>query len=336
MTRAGLRLFLIALSFVFAAPAFAQDKPLALEVGLGDVSLNKLMFVIAAEAGIYGKNGLEVAQFISPSAAEVVRRSGVEVPKDFVRNKPGDINIGGGSPMMVGMTTNALAVERVILATTDPVSRFHVISRPDITRPEDLKGKRIGYSVYGALSHYSAINFAKRMGWDPDHDISLIGNGMSIDVLKSGRVDALVGDETAWTMGTKAGFRDLVDLGKYQFPMAGSGVNAAKSWLAKNPETARRFVKATVESIALIKTNKQAAFDAMKKWYGISDRAQQESIYAEAAKLASKPYPHVEGIKAVMATYTYHEMAMHAAEDFYDARFITELDKSGYIDSLYK
>src|SRR3954466_13664838 len=168
MTRAGHKLSLIALSFALASPALAQEKPLALEVGLGDVSLNKLMFVIAAEAGIYKKNGLEVAQFISPSAAEVVRRSGVDVPKDFVRNKPGDINIGGGSPMMVGMTTNALAVELVILATTDPVSRFHVIARPDITRPEDLKGKRIGFSSYGALSHYSAVNFVKRMGWDPD------------------------------------------------------------------------------------------------------------------------------------------------------------------------
>jgi hypothetical protein len=38
----------------------------------------------------------------------------------------------------------------------------------------------------------------------------------------------------------------------------------------------------------------------------------------------------------VMATYTYHEMARHKPEDFYDASFITELDKSGYIDGLYK
>jgi NitT/TauT family transport system substrate-binding protein len=215
-------------------------------------------------------------------------------------------------------------------------SCIFVSAKSGVRKPEDLKGKRIGYSSYGALSHYSAVNFARRMGWDPDRDISLISNGMSIDVLKSGRVDALVGDETAWTMGIKAGFRDLVDLNQYQFPMAGSGVNAAKSWLANNREAARRFVKATVESIALIKTDKQVAFAAMAKWYGISDPAHQQSIYAEAAKLASKPYPHVDGIKGVMATYTYHEMARHKPEDFYDASFISELDKSGYIDGLYK
>src|SRR6185503_17199768 len=100
-----------------------------------------------------------------------------------------DINIGGGSPMMVGMTTNAKAVDRVILATTDTISRFRIVGRTDIKSAKDLKGKRWGYSSYGALSHLSATVFAKKMGWNPDRDISLIGNAMSIDVLKRGRVD---------------------------------------------------------------------------------------------------------------------------------------------------
>src|SRR5262249_48479413 len=107
-------------------------------------------------------------------------------------------------------------------------------------------------------------------------------------------------------------------------------------WLPGHRETAARFIKATVDAIALIKTDKQSAFVAMRKWYGIADPAHQESIYAEAAKLASKPYPHVDGIKAVMATYTYHEMTRHKAEDFYDSNFVGELDRSGYIDGLYK
>src|SRR5579864_7087265 len=91
MTRATLGLRLAALSLLLAAPALAQEKPLPIEVGLGDVSLNKLMFVIAAETGTYKKNGLDVTQFITPGAAAVVRRSGIDVPKEFVRNAPGDI-----------------------------------------------------------------------------------------------------------------------------------------------------------------------------------------------------------------------------------------------------
>src|SRR5580704_17472386 len=123
--------------------ASAQDKLLPVTVELGDVSLTKLPFVMAAEAGIYRRNGLEVKQFITPNAAELIRRSaGLVVPREFVGTGFGDINIGGGSPTIVRMTTDARAPQRVVLATTDDISRFHIIGRSDLSGPEDLKGRR--------------------------------------------------------------------------------------------------------------------------------------------------------------------------------------------------
>jgi hypothetical protein len=38
----------------------------------------------------------------------------------------------------------------------------------------------------------------------------------------------------------------------------------------------------------------------------------------------------------MMDVYDYREMRIHKAEDFYDASFVEALDKSGYIDGLYK
>src|SRR5712692_10596557 len=93
---------LLALLLPWGAPAWAQDRLLPVSVELGDVSLTKLPFVMAAEAGIYRRNGLEVRQFITPNAAELIRRSaGLVVPKDFVGTGAGEINIGGGSPTLV-------------------------------------------------------------------------------------------------------------------------------------------------------------------------------------------------------------------------------------------
>jgi NitT/TauT family transport system substrate-binding protein len=317
--------------------AGAQDKPLAVSVELGDVSLTKLPFVLAAEAGIYKRNGLDVRQYITPNAAELIRRSsGLVVPKDFVGTGIGDINIGGGSPTIVRMTSDARAPQRIVLATNDPVSRFHIISRTDITRPEDLKGKRIGFSGVGALSHYVLILFARKMGWDASRDLSLFANGMGTDLIRSGRVDAFAADEIAVAEAIRLGFRDLVDTNVYKFPMPGSGVNALKSWLPNNREAAARFVKSTVDAIALLRTDKEAAFAAMAKWYGITERAHQEQIYAQAAQLPGKPYPSVEGLKTMIDIYGHREMRLHQPEDFYDASFITALDNSGYIDGLYK
>ncbi len=318
-------------------PVRAEDKLLPITVELGDVSLTKLPFVMAAEAGIYKRNGLEVRQYITPNAAELIRRSaGLVVPKDFVGSGAGDINIGGGSPTLVRMTSDARAPQRVVLATTDDVSRFHIVSRQDIAAPQDLKGKRIGFSGVGALSHYVTILFAERMGWDYNRDLSLFANGVGADVIRSGRVDASVVDEIALAEALRQGFKDLVDTGTYRFPMPGSGVNAEKSWLAQNRETAARFVKSAVEAVALLKNDKPAALAAMAKWYGITEAATQEAVYAQTAQLPSKPYPSVEGIRTMMDIYNYREMRRHAPEDFYDASFVAELDRSGYIDRLYE
>jgi NitT/TauT family transport system substrate-binding protein len=147
MTRISLRLMLLAVTagvLGMSGAAVAQnnqDKKAAetlipVTVELGDVSLTKLPFIIAADNGIYEKNGLKVSQFITPSAAEAVRGSGVIVPPENIKsNVVGEINIGGGSPTMVRMTSVATAPHRVILATTDNVSRFHVISSKAITNP---------------------------------------------------------------------------------------------------------------------------------------------------------------------------------------------------------
>jgi ABC-type nitrate/sulfonate/bicarbonate transport system substrate-binding protein len=322
-----------------AAASSAQAQLLPITIELGDVSLTKLPFVMAAEAGIYRRNGLDAKQFITPRAAELIRQSsGLVVPKEFVGTSRGrgDINIGGGSPTIVRMTSDARAPQRIVLATNDPVSRFHIISRPDITRPEDLKGKRIGFSSVGALSHYVLNLWSRKMGFDPRRDISLMASGMGGELIKRGRVDAFAADEIAVGEAIHQGYRDLVDTGVYKFPMPGSGVNAHKDWLPNNREAARRFVKSTVDALALIRNDKNAAFAAMAKWYGIRDSRAQEHIYAQAVQLPVKPYPSAEGIKTMMEIYDYHEMRMHKPQDFYDASFITELDKSGYIDSLYK
>src|SRR5207237_939244 len=102
-------------------------------------------------------------------------------------------------------------------------------------------------------------------------DISLMASGMGGELIKRGRVDAFSADEIAVGEAIHQGYRDLVDTAEFKFPMPGSGVNALKDWLPKNREAAARFVKSTVDALALIKTDKQAAFAAMAKWYGITD-----------------------------------------------------------------
>jgi NitT/TauT family transport system substrate-binding protein len=330
-------IFIAAWQLLGLSSAGAQEQLIKLRVGLGDVSLNKIPFIAAYEAGIYKNNGLDVEQFITPSAAEVAKRSGIAVPAELIRagGRETPIVIGGGSPLIVRWTTDAQADDRVIVACTDPVVRWRIIARPDIANIEQLKGKRLGYSGYGAVTHFVALSFAKIMGWNPERDLSLMSGANTMDALKSGRVDALIASELHEIMALSAGYKVLVDLAKYNIPNAGSGVNVSRAWLKENQEAARRFVKSTVEMIALVKRNKNAAFGAMAKWYKVTDPEKQEHFYREVSNLPRKPYPSVEGIKKVMEIYNYHEMRKYKPEDFYDDSFVRQLDQSKFIDGLY-
>jgi NitT/TauT family transport system substrate-binding protein len=310
---------------------------LPVTVELGDVSLTKLPFIVAAEGHIYERNGLKVSQFISPRAAQLIRQSsGLVVPKEMIHRGGSNINIGGGSPTLVRMTSDARAPQRIILATNESIPHFHMITRGDIRRVEDLKGKRIGFSSIGSLTHFSFMVLAEHMGWNPRHDLSFFANGAGPRELRSRKIDVYAASIIARYKAKTMGLYDLGSFEQYHFVMPGSGVNVNKGWLPRHREEARRFIKATVEAIAVLKTDKATAIKAMEKWYGIKDRALQDAVYEEVQALPAKPYPSVEGLKKMIQIYDYREMQLHKPQDFYDASFVEALDKSGYIDGLYR
>jgi ABC-type nitrate/sulfonate/bicarbonate transport system substrate-binding protein len=315
----------------------AQDASMTLTVELGDVSATKLPFIVAAESGIYARNGLTVTQFITPNAADNIRQSGVIVPPQFIKSGlVGDINIGGGSPTIVRMTTIAAAPQRIILATNAPTTGFHLYARGGITTFADLKGKRIGYTGPGALDGLLFLAIAQKLGWDAARDVSMLSGVAGGDAAAKSDIDAFIGDAFIAGQAAKDGYRDVADLSTYGIPILGSGVNALKSWLPTHRAAAAAFIKSTVDALALMKADKGAAFAAMTKWYGISDPTLLEPIYDQAIALPAKPYPSAAGLRVVRSIYTWREMQIHSEAYFIDPSFVAALDRSGYIDGLYR
>jgi NitT/TauT family transport system substrate-binding protein len=324
---------------VFLSVAAGQESRIRVRVSLGDVSLNKVPFLIADDAGIYQKHGLDVEQFITPNAAEVVRRSGVNVPQKYIGTSgagQAEIAIAGGSPTMVSMIARGRPLDRVILATMDNEARWKIVARPGISGLDQMKGKRLGYSTRGSVSHFIALALAERLGWVLDRDITLAGNSFSIEALKEGRIDAVVADEIMQAQAPAAGFKAILDLRPYHIAIPGSGVVASREWLQKNREAALRFLKATVEAVVLMKRDPAVSAAAMAKWFGITDPEKQREVWSQSADLPQKPYPSVVGIRKVMDFFNDPEMATHKPEDFYDDTLVQELDRSGFIDSLYR
>jgi NitT/TauT family transport system substrate-binding protein len=304
-------------------------------VSLGDVSLNKVAFLVAADDGIYQKYGLNVHQFITAGAADRIRRSGITVPDEFVGRSNADdaqISIGGGSPLINSMMADPRATQRVILATTDSEAGFHVVSNAAVASVDDLKGKRLGFSAPGSVSHLIALALLRQKGWIPGRDISLVTEGADYSALKAGKVDAFIASEIYYTMAGKNGAKDLADLTDYNIPIAGSGINAEIGWYTGNRDTALRFLEATIESYALMRKKPDVVYGALAKWYGITDPQQQQDMYSQVARFPEKPYPGVDGIKLVMQLFPHPEAQRRTAEDFYDSSVVRKLDRSGFID----
>lgn len=310
-----------------------------LRVTIAPVSVNNIPFILALEEGIYQKNGLAVELSIPPGAAETAKEDGVIVNPQYVRSgaTSSPLTTANGVGLIFNRTRSASAPEDlVILATLDPVMHFHIVAQPEIRRVEQLKGKRLGITGFGAVTHFVARVFVERMQWDPVDDISLMLSGASVAALKNRRVDALLASDLRYALATAGGYTSLLDISSWNAPLPGAGVTASRSWLRDNPEAARRFMRSLVEAIAVMKKDKEATYRAIGKWWGITDPRLREMIYAAAAVKPSKPYPAVAGIRRVMEVYDSNEMRKYKPEDFYDDSLVRELDQSGFIDGLYR
>ncbi len=335
--KAVLPAFMLIVGVATSCPAQAPQTLTPVTVELGDVSLTKLPILLAADNGIFERNGLKVDIFVTPSAAAVVKAEGVNVPPQNIRSGVvADINIGGGSPMVVASTTVATYPHRIILATMDNVVRFHVLARQGITSVAQLKGKRIGFEAPGSLDQLGLLLLFHRMGWDPAHDVSMYSNGGSVGSILSGQVDAIAGSEIAIESAKKAGLNDIADLRQYKWAMPGSGIMALSGWAKQNPDTCQRFVKSVIEAIALMKTNQPADNASLAKWFGITDPAKLAAIFASTKNLPAKPYPSIEGLKMMRTVYDWRALNISKPEDFADPSYVAALDHSGFIDGLYK
>jgi NitT/TauT family transport system substrate-binding protein len=314
-----------------ARPAMAQQQLTTLHVELLTRAISKAPLVIAQDQGLYKKHGLDVQMWMPDPEYPGGIKTAIERPE------VPDISSDGGTPMMVALMTNAAARKRVILASTDCSVRWHIIGQKNLKTLEDLKGKRLGISGPGAMTHFIALLFAQRMGWDPVKDISIMSNGQHTAELQEGLVDAFVADERYYATAKQAGFPILADTRDWGASIAGNSIRVESEWLRvpKNRDAARRFLMATLEGMALFHKDRELALRVLMKWHGL-DRETASVIYNQGTSMPRDMFPCYDGIKKTMELFDSNEMRKYKLEDFYDDTLMREIDQSGFIDRLYQ
>jgi ABC-type nitrate/sulfonate/bicarbonate transport system substrate-binding protein len=154
----------------------------------------------------------------------------------------------------------------------------------------------------------------------------------------TGRVDFTVVTDSGKLEGEKAGLKTIIDMAKLKIPFQFSCTVTTKAMIRQNPEMVRSMVKALAEAVHYYKNHKEDAIKIMQKYTRGQNRVALEGTYAAYRELMVEDlYPTVEGLKNTLEIQaTFDPKASKAkVDDFIDLRFVDELRKTGFIDSLY-
>ena len=311
---------------VWASVTHSADQ---IRVGYGSLSTSYAAIWVAGEAGLLQKNGINAEVLYLESA--LVRTALIV----------GDIAMGG----MSGTTMAAprlQGADPVIIASFANALQYRLVVRPDIRTVADLKGKRVGVAGFGLGAHRGAQIILAKLGLNPDTDVTMLqigGDPTRLAALLNGTIDASVFNPPLYQRAVEAGMKVLANIEEMNFPVQGSALVTTDRFVKKNHDLTRRAMRSIVQAIHLIKTNPELTKRAIKKYMRFKDDRDTEEAYQIMRDIAPrKPYPTVEGMKTVLDELSVKLPAAKTAQprDFMDTRFIEELDRSGFIDGLYK
>jgi NitT/TauT family transport system substrate-binding protein len=328
--KSAIAVLFVLLALALARTGDAQSKPLKkIRVGVPSVGMGNIIIFVTKEGKLFEKYGLD---------AEVITVMGSGIGSKALISGNLDI-IPIATPTVIA--ANLAGADMAILAHTMPAVVHALMVRPDIKRPEDLKGKKIGVSSLGSLTDFLVRSIAKKKGLNPDRDLTLISTGGSdterVMALKTGSVEASALSHPGYGLARKMGFSMLWDSAK-ELDYPWMEITTRRAAIKTDRELITQYMKAHLEGIALFKTNREFSIKVIKKYLKTPD----DELVSESYDIFSKmflptPYPNHPGMKVSFeyVAMTRNDVWGHKPEEFTDPSFVTELDKSGFIKSLY-
>jgi ABC-type nitrate/sulfonate/bicarbonate transport system substrate-binding protein len=174
-----------------------------------------------------------------------------------------------------------------------------LISKPEIKKVEDLKGKKVGISGFGTgLEVYTRIILQKH-GLTPN-DVTFIANGshsQAFASLESGQVDATIIHEPFVTLGETTGKARLLAKGWDYLPTFHTGVLTASSqFINKQPELVAKMIRAYFKSQEYAKSHPDEYLDYAMKNVKIDRAVLAEALKKEKVLWENNPDVNIDAL----------------------------------------
>src|SRR5688500_15988370 len=284
---------------------------------------------IAEEAGLYKKYDLELPLvFVTPGApavaailsgdSEVAVIGAASITRPWVQ--------GNKDPVFVGGIKSLLT--------------HSVIAKPDIKRPEQLKGKRIGVSRIGSNPHYFAVQALRHYNIDP-REVSFIQAGgapETLAALVAQGLDAAVLTVPTDAQALKLGYHYVVYGPDLRIAYAATTVTTRRSIIAKRGPVISRFMRAMAEAAKIMHTDKEYMYKVMAKYLRVDDRKLLEASYnVESKALEPRLALKLEGIQSTLDEIAPIEPRAKNVkpQEMIDTRYLDEMEKTGFFDQIW-
>lgn len=315
--------FTILLGLILSGPTGAADK---VRVAFSAVSPSQGVLWVADVGKLFEKNGINAEIIYTRAAIETLVAGEVDFGQ-MTGSLMSSARLQGADPVMIAGVQDTLD--------------DRLVARPSIKSIEDLRGKRIGVFRFGSASHLRLIYVLPRYGMS-ERDVTLLQVGDSPErliAISSGAIDATLISPPDHLEAVRLGMKILLNLRDLNVPYQGSGLVTTQRVLKVKRDIARRFLKSYVEAIHLVKTNPEISRKAFAKYRQSKDEKRIDDAYQALRELVKpKPYPSIEGFRTIIEDASQRIAAAKTAKpsDFIDTSLLQELDKSGFIDALYR
>jgi ABC-type nitrate/sulfonate/bicarbonate transport system substrate-binding protein len=318
------------ISFVtFAAVAQGQSLP-KVRAAYTSIGIQFDPVYIMKELDLPRKYGLDVDMLFVPVSSRAIQAA--------LAGEIQFITSGG----VANINANVTGADFVGLTATLNTFVFKVIARPELKKPEQLKGKKVGISRLGGASDFSIRYALTHWGLVPEKDVALIqvgGEPEEVLALQNKAVDAVILSEPFATVARRTGATMVADLSQLGVKYTMHGFGVRKSYIQTNREVTVRFMKAYLEGIYVFKTNKDVALNVLKKYTRLDDLALVQTSYDEMSQrlIRRVPYPDPEGIQTIIdqLAKTRPQMKNLNPNDFIDPSILKEIEDSGFAKKLY-
>jgi NitT/TauT family transport system substrate-binding protein len=288
---------------------------------------------VAKERGFFQKYGLDVQSIQMPrSALTVTALIAGEI----------DAAIIGPGHLLNAATSGA---DVIGIANFVQKLDYRFIGRPEIKRPEDLRGKRVAMSGPGSVSHVVALLAVQNLGLDPNRDkitfLTIPGTEMNRRIaLETASVDASALNGAIGDLYASRGYTVLFNFKGSGISLAQTALATSRRTIAAKPQVIDGYLKAFIEALNYIlePANKAPLMRIIGSNLRLESAATEDAYQAVVNSYDRIPYPNVDGIKRLQSVVVQlnPKLANVKAESVVDASLISRIEAAGFSKSLTK